>query len=220
VRRAAAPVTALSLLLLCGCDDGERLRQAEEINRSVRSAPESALPAAFLVRFREASGRGAAREGWELEILQMGGDVRLRGEVRTGGEVIPIYRPLGDDEFRGIWTWFRQLPWEGWEPVEAQSGPEPGWRKWLEVDVVRGNDERVVSRQQWRRPLVDAPWVEDLETRFHLMALDAAADEIARRKAEGPTRPVPPVDEILRNPDRPLLDPDDAIPSDPDPDAD
>jgi hypothetical protein len=174
-------------LVLVGCGDNEAARQrrlVDEINRSERTPPAGNLPQALLVRFQETRGSGLEREGWELEILQMGGDVVLRGQVRTDGTVVPIYRPMAPGEYSELWNWLRTLPFEGWEPRLDETAALAEWRKSLHADIVLGADRRILLRRRWQRPLVGDSWVSDLEGRFHSLALDLAREELARQRLE------------------------------------
>jgi len=185
-RRTGIALAVIALVAAAGCEDetARQRRLVDEINRAERAGPISNLPQALLVRFRETKGSGFDREGWELEVLQMGSDVVIRGNVRTEGTAIPIYRPLPPGEYAELWNWLRTLPFEGWEPDPSETAGRAEWRKSLDVDIVLSVDRRTVLHRRWERPLVGSAWVSDLETRFHSLALDLAREELARQRIE------------------------------------
>ncbi|MCA9754083.1 MAG: hypothetical protein KC591_17925, partial [Gemmatimonadetes bacterium] len=165
-RRALRAVALASLCCVAACGDGDRAeRRAAAVNDGARSSPASDLPDALLLRFRESNGVGFDRESWELELLQMGSDVRLRGSVRSGGTSVAIYQPMGPGDFAHLWQWIRTLPYPGWQAHEDESVAEEEWSKSLQIDVVLRNGDRKLGRGTWRRPLVGAAWVQDLEDR-------------------------------------------------------
>jgi len=186
-RRAGIALAVVALASATACGENEAARQrrlVDEINRAERSGPVSNLPQALLVRFRETKGSGFSREGWELEVLQMGSDVVLRGNVRTDGTGVPIYRPMPAGEYAELWNWLRTLPFEGWEPHPNETAAQTDWSKSLDVDIVLGADRRIVAHRRWQRPLVGSAWVADLEARFHSLAIDLAREELARQRIE------------------------------------
>ena len=186
-RRAGIALAAVALVSASACGDNETARQrrlVDEINRAERNGPVSSLPQALLVRFRETKGSGFDREGWELEVLQMGSDVVIRGNVRTDGTGIPIYRPMPAGEFAELWNWLRTLPFQGWEPNPSEAAAPTTWSKTLDVDIVLSGDRRTVMHRRWQRPLVGSAWVSDLEARFHSLAIDLAREELTRQRIE------------------------------------
>jgi uncharacterized membrane protein YgcG len=145
-----------------------------------------------MVRFRQVEGTGFDRESWEIEVLQMGADVRVRGSVRTGGNAIPIYRPMDAAEFRELWQWLRAFPLDRYQVRVDETAPEAPWTKSLEVDVVLGPEERWISRNTWTRPLLPDDWVRGVEARLHGLVLDLAEAEMDRLRAQPPAGGVPP----------------------------
>jgi hypothetical protein len=137
-----------------------------------------ALPDAFLVRFSEVTGSGLSRESWEIEVLQIGSEIRIRGNVRTGGSSVPVYRPMSRTEFVDFWEWIRSFPLEGFHAREDPAAPRQAWRKRLQYDVVLGPDRRIQSKSEWSRPVLDAPWLGSIESRLHVMLLDLAEQEL------------------------------------------
>lgn len=150
-----------------------------------RSGPR--LPQALMVRFQEVKGQGFSRESWELEVLQMGGDVRLRGAIRTGGASVPILDVMTPDEYQQFWEWLRSFPLDRARPAEDPAAAPADWRKTLQVDVVLDEETRWKSRTTWTRPLADAPWVASIEARLHDLALDLANREVQRQEREAAT---------------------------------
>jgi hypothetical protein len=189
MRALARPVAPravfLALWLACGCADEPRVPQ-EELDRMAR--PKSLTPEALMVRFKEVKGTGFSRESWEVEVLQMGGDVRVRGVVRTGGQSVPVYRTMSNEEYVEFWHWLKEFPIDRARLTEMESAPPAEWRKTLDIDVVLGPEERLRSQNTWSRPLAGAAWVDQVEARLHSLTLDLAEEEIRRMKSQ-------PVDE-------------------------
>ena len=138
------------------------------------------VPDALLVRFREVKGEGFSRESWEIEVLQLGGDVRVNGSFRSGGSVIPIFRPMSSDEYAEFWRWIGAYPLDRHQVLVDESAPEAEWTKTLEVDVVLGPRRRWLSKNTWTHPLAEDEFVRDIENRLHTMVLDLAETEIDR----------------------------------------
>jgi hypothetical protein len=182
---------ALALLIaaaaLPACEEAPREAFPDEPAPAPRDAAAD-LPDALLVRFQEVTGSGFSRESWELEVLQMGSDVRVRGTVRTAGASVPVYRPMDAAEFAEFWGWIRAYPLDGYRVKEDPEAPAPGWRKRLKVDVVLGPEDRWLSNNEWTRTPVDAAWLASIEDRLHLLMLDLAEAELDRR-SESPEEP-------------------------------
>lgn len=191
----APAAVALVTLALIGCESrSDRLPEDVEDRSRVRAVART--PEALMVRFRNVRGVGSERESWELEILQLGSDVRVRGAIRTAGTSIPIFHAMEPQEYVEFWQWLEQFPVDRARFSQDETQAEPGWRKSFDVDVVLNNETRLVSRNKWTRPLLDAAWVEDVEGRLHTMALNLAHAELDRMEsgaaADVPAAGAPP----------------------------
>lgn len=156
--------------------DAERL--AEEATAEAKRGPRPGEgPQALMVRFEERRGPILEREGWELEILQLGGDARLRGSLRTPASVTPVAGTLTPEEFADLWAELQALPLDGFRVAVDSTVAEAGWIKRLDVDIVLGADRRIRSRNAWTRPPVGAPWLADLESLLLAVATEHAAAE-------------------------------------------
>jgi hypothetical protein len=140
--------------------------------------PAAELPDALLVKFESRTGSVLDGEGWEIEVLQMGGEVRVRGAVRAGGASAPIYRSMTSTEYVDFWDWISAYPFDRHQVEEDPSAPQEGWRKSCTIDVVLGPDRRLLAENQWTRPLRSPAWMEDVETKLHRMALDYAEESL------------------------------------------
>jgi hypothetical protein len=174
---AAAASIAVCIALSAGCERAPREPFPDEEELPAPAAGFE-LPQAFSLRFEQVEGNGFSREGWDLEILQVGGDVRVRGGVRTAGSYVPVFRPMDPAEFAEIWQWLSAFPLDRFRVTEDTAAAAPGWRKSLRYDAVLGPDRRELSESEWTRPPVDAPWVQAIEDRLHLMVLDLAGREL------------------------------------------
>jgi hypothetical protein len=179
VSRTLRLATGLAWALLAGCESGRREAQVPEEKAAAEPTVRVSLPEAFLVRFETVSGSGFSREGWELEILQMGGDIRLRGSLRRQGSAVPVFRPMDGAEFAEFWSWIEAYPLDGFQVRTDPASPEAGWRKRLKFDAVIGTDKRLLCDNEWTRPAVEAPWLADIENRLHAMLLELAERELA-----------------------------------------
>lgn len=187
MRRVLVPPPAVALAavaLAAGCERAPRDPLPREIGVPAARA-ESDLPDAFSLRFEHAQGTGFSREGWDLEILQVGSDVRVRGGVRTAGTYVPVFRPMDSAEFAELWQWLRPFPLDGFRVTEDAAAAPEAWRKSLRYDAVLGPDRRELSESEWSRPPVDAPWVQAIEDRLHLMLLELAGQELDRAEQAG-----------------------------------
>lgn len=183
IRRDALVLATAGMIAAGGCERTMDRRPAED-DASPRAA-EANVPQALMVRFQEVKGKGSSRESWEVEVLQLGGDIRVRGAVRTGGLSIPILHTMSSQEYVDFWAWLRLFPLARGRPTEDASVPAEGWRKTLAVDVVLDEQTRWKSRTSWTRPLTKSTaWVNDIETRLHTMALDLAHQEVGRQEQE------------------------------------
>lgn len=170
MRKAARLAVALIALALTlsAC---ESRRAAERRAEQARASGPilGQRPQALMVHFRASKGTGFSREGWELEILQLAGDVRLEGSIRSGTQAGPVYGQLPPAEYAELWAWLSGLPLEGFK-VQQDSTADDGWSKSLDVDIVL-NDRRIVSHNQWTHRAVGAPWLDELEERMHRIAV-------------------------------------------------
>jgi hypothetical protein len=182
--RSAVGRAALAALALAGCE-ARSPERAPEPERLPEHAAAAELPDALLVRFQTASGPVLDGEGWEIEILQMGADVRVRGAVRTGGTSAPIYRGMTETEYADFWQWISAFPLDGHRVEEDASAPQEGWRKTCKIDVVLGPERRLLAENRWTRPLLSPAWMQALETRLHSMALDYAEEALAQPAPAG-----------------------------------
>ncbi|MGQ0720545.1 MAG: hypothetical protein ACT4PE_03100 [Candidatus Eiseniibacteriota bacterium] len=169
----------LTCALLVGCEGARREVQVPAEETAAAPTIRIGVPEAFLVRFEKVSGTGFSREGWELEVLQMGGDIRIRGSVRRQGSAVPVFRPMDAAEFAEFWSWIEAYPLDGFQVKTDPALPEPGWRKRLKFDAVIGTDERLLCDNEWTRPAVDAPWLAEIEERLHAMVIELAEQELA-----------------------------------------
>lgn len=194
MRRLPAALLALACLVGCEGSDEEAFPPAAREPELAR-APLPALaplPDALLVRFQEVSGAGLSRESWEIEVLQVGGDVRIRGTLRTGGTSVALYRPMDPGEFVRFWEWIRAFPLDRFRVTEDPAASPSGWRKRLKYDAVLGPTERHQSENEWERPPLEAPWLQEIEDRLHLLALDLAEQEVRSAEADtGAPAPLP-----------------------------
>ncbi|MGH2571498.1 MAG: hypothetical protein ACRDGR_09740, partial [bacterium] len=158
--------------------------------------PAAELPDALLVKFESRSGSLLDGEGWEIEVLQMGGEVRVRGAVRAGGASAPIYRSMTASEYVDFWDWISAFPIDRNPVEEDASAPQEGWRKTCTIDVVLGPDRRILAENRWTRPLQSPAWMDELETKLHRMALDYA--EEALRQAPPATEDTVDLDDGIR----------------------
>lgn len=173
LRDRVALVLAAALVLV-GCESREAAeRRALSAEEAARGAPmRGDRPDALMVRFQEVRGTGFPRQGWEIELLQLGGDVRLRGAIRSGEQPAPVFGVLPADEYVELWSWLAGLPLDHFQVVQDSTAADPGWKRTLEVDVVLGPDRRILSRNTWSRPAVGAPWLDELEQRLHRLATE------------------------------------------------
>jgi len=187
--RCALALVLTGGLLAAGCERAvEELPPADREPRS--PAPAGSLPQALMVRFQEVEGAGLSRESWEVEVLQLGGDVRIRGALRTGGLSVPILSTMSPQEYLDFWTWLRSFPLDRERPVEDPAADPEGWRKTFAVDVVLDENTRWKSRTAWTRPLgASSAWVGQIENRLHGLALDLANKEVARQEQEAAATP-------------------------------
>jgi hypothetical protein len=183
---AAVPSVALAIALLGGCGGSPREIPIPDEDLPPRSRPVSDVPDAFSLRFEHVEGTGFSREGWDLEILQVGADIRVRGGVRSAGSYVPVFRAMDASEFVEIWQWVRAFPLDGFRAQEDSTVDPPGWRKTLRYDAVLDADSRELSDNRWTRPLTDAGWVAAVEDRLHLMVLELAGRELDRGELAPP----------------------------------
>lgn len=202
-RTAASLLPALLLAVLgiaaSSCEsrrDAERL--AELATAEAKRGPRTgAGPQALMVRFEERRGPILAREGWELEVLQVGGDARLRGSLRSPASVIPVAGTLTPAELADLWAELQALPLDGFRVQEDTTAAEEGWIKRLDVDIVLGPQRRIRSRNAWTRPPVGAPWLEDLESLLLAYATEHATSAPAAAAVPDSTREA--VDRAVRD---------------------
>lgn len=207
MRRRSASGTSLRSLLVavavvlalpaCGSRrDAERL--AEEATAEGKRGPRVGEgPQALMVRFEERRGPILEREGWELEILALGGDARLRGSVRSPATVRPVAGTLTPEEFADLWAELSALPLDGFRVEVDSTVAEAGWIKRLDVDIVLGADRRIRSRNAWTRPPVGAAWLADLESLLLAVATEHVAAEPAAPNRPDSTRDA--VDRAVRD---------------------
>jgi hypothetical protein len=173
----------MGLVLFCGCErggsDGRSNTALSEESYGEESYGADPLPDALLVRFEARRGKGLSRESWEIEILQMAGEVKVRGSLRTPESAIPIYRDMSPLEYSRFWSWFRSFPLERVVIDPPPGAAEQDWVKTLNLDLVLGSD-RIRSNHTWRRALREGNWLGELENRLHVMVLDYAEEELDR----------------------------------------
>ncbi|MFN8177493.1 MAG: hypothetical protein U0167_06185 [bacterium] len=170
-RIVAVVAAAASVIALGGCES----RRAAERRAEQAQAATAMLgnrPQALMIHYQAAKGTGFAREGWELEILQLGGDVRLEGSIRSGAQAGPVYGKLSEPEYAELYAWISGLPLAGFHVQEDSTAADEGWRKSLDVDIVLGPDRRILARNKWTRRAAGAPWLDELEQRLHRIALE------------------------------------------------
>ena len=177
-------------LASAGCESRRAAeRRAEEAVARAKSGPRiGAGPQALMIRFETRSGTALAREGWELEVLQLGGDARLRGSLRTPDSVIPVGGALTPAEFADLWADVQAMPLDRYRVQEDSTAAAEGWTKRLDVDIVLGPDRRILSRNAWSYPPVGAPWLDELEGLLHALAVEHATIAGTRSKAPDSTR--------------------------------
>jgi hypothetical protein len=196
---AHAPAAVLVAVLvgwLAGCDarrsEADRAPGASAATDEASSSrPASRMPDALMVRFRERRGEGFSRESWEIEVLQMGGEVRVSGSLRTGSTIVPIYKPMTSPEYSEFWHWLAAYPLDRHQVRIDESASEADWRKTFEVDVVLGPRERWLTKNTWSHPLAPGEFVREIENRLHDMVLDLAETEVERLEATGGEVPAP-----------------------------
>jgi len=174
-RRDVALLAILAAVVAAGCEsrrEAER-RAAEAEAQGRRSGIVAGLPDALMIRFVETRGSGLTREGWELEVLQLGADARLRGSLRSAARVVPVAGTLTPGEWRELWTQVSVLPLDRFRVEEDSTAAAEGWTKRLDVDIVAG-ERRILSRNSWRRPPLDAPWLAELEGMLRVLATEHA----------------------------------------------
>ena len=176
MKRVAFAALAIGLAG-AGCEarPPERMPEPEP---APEQPPVPELPDALLVKFESRSGSLLDGEGWEIEVLQMGGEVRVRGAVRAGGASAPIYRSMTASEYVDFWDWISAFPIDRNPVEEDPAAAQQGWRKSCTIDFVLGPDRRVIAENQWTRPLRSPAWMEEVETRLHRMALDYAEEAL------------------------------------------
>jgi hypothetical protein len=159
-----------------------------EIPIEGESAPRNLgpLPDALLVHFESSRGQGLSRESWEIEILQMREEIKVRGSVRNLEAVIPIYRNMSRFEYTELWNWLGRFPLDSLRIEPDPDAPEEDWRKTLQLDIVVDPETRIRSRNSWTRPLLGASWIQEVEDHLHLMTLDYAEEELERIRSEPP----------------------------------
>jgi len=188
--RASRLLILLVALAPAACEESVREHARAELEGAAAPrAPVIITPDALLVRFREDQGVGFDRRGWEIEILQMGAEVRIRGAVRAAGTSIPIFRAMSTTEYESFWKWLEPFPLDQFRVKENESANEPGWRKSLDVDIVLDAERRVLSHNKWTRPIAGSPWLAEIEDRLHLMALEFADQALGSMDATPTTDP-------------------------------
>jgi hypothetical protein len=181
VRPGLAAPLVLAIALLGGCERADRERLPREVDLP-DPRPAQDLPQALSLRFEHVEGTGFSREGWDLEVLQVGSDVRVRGGVRTAGSYVPVFRAMDPAEFEELWRWLQAFPLDGFQVTEDTTAAPEGWRKTLRYDAVLGADRREVSDSRWARPPANDAWVQGIEDRLHLMVLELAGQELEQMK--------------------------------------
>jgi hypothetical protein len=139
-----------------------------------------------MVRFVASRGTGFTREAWEIEILQLGGDVRLRGSLRAAADVVPVFGTLSEAEYAELWQWLAGLPLDQYRVLEDSTATGDGWTRRLEVDIVLGPERRILSRNAWTRPALGVPWLSELEGALHALAVEHA---VSAPVENGPVAP-------------------------------
>lgn len=178
MRFALAFAPALLALLLPGCERAHEEPFPRETPSGEAPRPAANLPEASSFRFEQVEGTGFSREGWELEVLQVGGDIRVRGGVRAAGMLVPVFRSMDAGEFTDLWEWISAFPLDGFRVAEDTTAAPEGWRKTFRFDAVLGPEERRLSENEWTRPPTNAPWLQAIEDRLHLMVLELAGREL------------------------------------------
>ncbi len=163
-----------TLALACESRDAAE-RRAREVEDRGKSPLRGNRPDALMIRFQATRGAGFSREGWELEMLQLGSDVRLRGSLRSAGKIVPVYGAMDEAEYADFWSWVAGLPLDQYQVAEDSTAASDGWSKKLEVDIVVGPERRIVSRNSWTRNPKDAAWLAELESTMHALATEHAA---------------------------------------------
>ena len=181
-RPAVVALTFLAALLAAaGCEsrrDAER--RAVEAEARGRAAPRvGERPQALMVHFREVRGSGFSRETFDVEVLQLGSDIRLRGSVRSAARSVPLGGTLTDEEWTDLWDRLAGLPLDGLRVREDTTAADEGWSKQLEVDIVLGSRRRILSRNAWSRPPLGTPWLADLEHHLRALAAEHSLGETA-----------------------------------------
>jgi hypothetical protein len=178
----------VACVAFASCDGARRETEIPEEEPAPASIARFDVPEALLVRFERVSGTGFSRQGWELEVLQMGSDIRVRGSIREQGTTVPVFRPMDAAEFAEFWSWIKGFPLDGFQVRADQAAPESGWRKRLKFDAVVGTDRRMLSDNEWTHPALDAHWLDEIENRLHSMVVELAERELAEPdSAEAPT---------------------------------
>jgi hypothetical protein len=176
----AAPIV-LAIALVAGCEQAGREPQPREADLPSHF-PASDLPQALSLRLEQVQGPGFSRESWDLEVLQVGSDVRVRGGVRTAGSYVPVFRAMDPAEFEELWRWLQAFPLDGFRVTEDTTAAPEGWRKTLRYDAVLDADRRELSDSRWTRPPAGDAWVQGIEDRLHLMVLELAGRELEQMK--------------------------------------
>jgi hypothetical protein len=174
MKRLAA---ALGVLLVTQACSGGARETPPIPGETPRPSLRTDLPEALSIRFESVTGTGLHRTGWELEVLQMGSDIRVQGGVREDGFAVPVFRAMDTEEFAAFWDWVREFPLDRLRVVEDASATETGWRKRLRYDVVLGPETRHLSRNEWTRTPAGLPWLAEVEETLHRMVQDLAATE-------------------------------------------
>jgi hypothetical protein len=179
-----AAVLLVAVLCLGGCTGSPRDVLPSGDGTASAYSTWRERPTATFIRFQESRGTGFSREGWEIEIHQWDRDIWVKGVVRTEEGSVPIKESLSPSEFRELWDWLGAYPLGELE-VEVNRDEPPGdWRKSLEIDVIIGEDERLRSRNEWRRPPVGPPELAAIEDQLHLLLMRYTEREVQRMGRE------------------------------------